>query len=209
MTLDIRTMLRLISNWMRVPNFYDNSSDNTPTSFTRPVGYDYISVNGLPARWSISDLPLTIYSNHFQYGFSAGYNDVLEKAVNMWNAAGKSIGLNVNFFEVTNSPSNAEIQMDWSGRYVPNGALGVAYPQRNIIGMLPLNRYDNLSAAGETLCQELCHLLGVEHSDVQHDIMNGTAHGHWHDLSQIQITERDRQMLGWLYTRTNYYRFQK
>lgn len=188
--------------------FYDNS-DNTSTSFTRPVGYNYISVNGLPARWSISDLPLTIYSNHTQYGFSSDYNDVLEKAVNMWNAAGKSVGLNVNFFEVINSSSNADIQMDWSGMYVPNGALGVAYPQRNIVGMLPLHRYDHLGAAGETLCQELCHLLGVEHSNVKYDIMNGTAHGHWHDLSQIQMTERDRQMLGWLYTRTNYYRFQK
>jgi len=188
--------------------FYSNS-DVTTVSSSKPAGYDYIAVNGKPARWALSDLPLKIYSNHLQFGYAESYNAVLVKAVNTWNMAAKSIGLNVNFFEITNSPYSADVQMDWSGRFVPNGALGVAYPQRNIIGMLPLNRYDHIGAVGETLCQELCHLLGVEHSEVRYDIMNGTAHGHWHDLSQIQITQRDRQMLKWLYSQTDYYRFVK
>ena len=177
--------------------------------YNRPTGYHYIEVNGLPARWNKTDLPLTIYSNHTSFGFASNYNKVLQKAVNLWNAAGKSIGLKVDFFETANSSWGADIQMDWSGRNVPRGALGVAYPGRNIVGMLPLNYYSGLGQTGEVLCQELCHLLGVEHSDERYDIMNGTAHGHWHDLSEIEITERDRQMLGWLYSLSRFYKFSK
>jgi hypothetical protein len=192
----------------------DSSNGNTTTtssnkSFSQPKGYHFIDVNGKPARWKISDLPLTIYSNHASYGFASDYTKVIKKAVNMWNNAGRSVGLEVGFFEYSSNSSNSEIQMDWSGKNVPGGALGVAYPEQNIIAMLPLAKYDNLGSAGEVLCQELCHLLGVEHSEVETDIMNGTAHGHFHNLSQIKITDRDREMLGWLYSQSDYYRFKK
>jgi hypothetical protein len=183
---------------------------NSTTYFTRPTGYNAIMVGNLPARWNISDLPLSIYSNHSSYGYS-NYDAVLQKAINVWNAAGKSIGLNVNFFSLTSNYSTADIKMDWSGKVIRESgmrnALGIAVPGRNIVGMWPLKYYSGLGQAGEVLCQELCHLLGLEHSSYRYDIMNGTARGHWHNLSKIQITERDRQMLGWLYTLDKYYAF--
>lgn len=179
---------------------------SSSSSFTRPSGYDAIKVRNLPARWNIRDLPLKVYSNHRFYGFR-DYDDVLQKAINTWNVAGRSIGLNVDFFKLTTSSRSAKIHIDWSGKNVPAGAAGVARPSSMSVGMRPLKYYPNLGSAGETLCQELCHLLGVEHSSYRNDIMNGTAHGHWHNLSEIAITSRDRQMLGWLYSLKRYHAF--
>jgi len=181
-----------------------NTSGTSTGSFNRPSGYEYIAVNNQPARWNVDDLPLTMYSNHAAYGFPNDYSTVVQKAMSMWNAAGRSVGLTVDFFKMVNDPSRADIQIDWSGKVIKesgaDNALGIAYPGRNLVGMWPFDRYNGIGAVGETLCQELCHLLGVEHSEVRYDIMNGTAHGEWHDLSEIEITSRDRQMLGWLYS---------
>jgi len=195
--------------------FHKNIGGSTSTSFSRPsqygyIGYGYKEVfSGKAMRWDKSDFPLTIYSNHTYFGYSKEYTAVVQKAINVWNNAGRSIGLTTNIFELTNNQNYADIKMDWSGQSVPQGALGVAMPGKNLIGMLPLNRYNGLGASGETLIQELGHLLGPVHSHVRYDVMNGTAHGHWHDLTQIQLTERDRQMLGWVYSQTDYYPFKK
>ena len=193
--------------------FHNKSGGNSSTSFSKPSNYGYIGYgynevfSGKPMRWNKSDFPLTVYSNHTYYGYNREYAAVVQKAINVWNNAGRSIGLNTNIFELSDNSSYADIKMDWSGQSVPQGALGVAMPGRNLIGMLPLNRYGGLGAAGETLVQELGHLLGPVHSHVKHDVMNGTAHGHWHDLTEIELTERDRQMLGWIYSQGEYYPF--
>lgn len=193
--------------------FHKNTGGTATTTFSKPSQYGYIGngyqevFNGKPMRWNKNDFPLTIYSNHRYYGYSDEYSAVVQKAINVWNNAGRSIGLTTNIFELTNIQSYADIKMDWSGQSVPQGALGVAMPGRNLIGMLPLGRYNGLGAAGETLIQELGHLLGPVHSHVRYDVMNGTAHGHWHDLTEIELTDRDRQMLGWIYSQTDYYSF--
>lgn len=195
--------------------FHKKNGGSVSTSFSKPsqygfIGYGYKEVfSGKPMRWNKSDFPLTVYSNHQYYGFSKEYSAVVQKAMNVWNNAGRSIGISTNIFELTNNQNYADIKMDWSGQSVPQGALGVAMPGRNLIGMLPLNRYNGLGAAGETLIQELGHLLGPVHSHVRYDVMNGTAHGHWHDLTEIELTERDRQMLGWIYSQSDYYPFNK
>lgn len=195
--------------------FHIKTGGSTSTSFSKPdhygyIGYGYKEVfGGKPMRWHKNDLPLTVYSNHASFGYSQEYSAVIQKAMNVWNNAGRSVGLATNIFELTNNQNYANIKMDWSGQSVPEGALGVAVPGRNLIGMLPLNRYNGLGATGETLIQELGHLLGPIHSGVRYDVMNGTAHGHWHDLTQIELTERDRQMLGWIYSQSDYYPFDK
>ncbi len=193
--------------------FHSKNSGGNTASFSKPSGYGYIGYgykeesSGKPMRWDKSDFPLIVYSNHTHFGYSMEYSAVVQKAMNVWNSAGRSIGLNANIFELTDNPNHADIKMDWSGQSVPQGALGVAMPGRNLIGMLPLSRYGGLGAAGETLVQELGHLLGPVHSDIRYDVMNGTAHGHWHDLTEINLTERDRQMLGWIYSQADYYPF--
>ncbi|GEM_PF-3546523 len=204
--------------------YFYHANGSSSTSFTKPqaygyIGYGYTEVNsGKPMRWSISDFPLTIYSNHTSCGFSNDYTKVIQKAFDLWNVTGNSIGINSKLFKLTNDYNNADIKMDWSGQVLkdtqkPN-ILGVAIPGKNIVGMWPLQTYQKyfrmtLGDVGEILVQELGHLLGPVHSEVKDDIMNGSAHGHFHDLSQIKITDRDRQMLGWIYSQNDYYRFRK
>lgn len=183
------------------------ASGSSTTGFTKPANYDYIEIDGRPARWNISDLPLKVYSNHGRFGYTADYDKVVRRALLVWNGVAESIGLSSGFFTLVSSSSQADINMDWSGRYVPRGAMGVAIPDQKIVGMLPLSHYNNESQAAEVLLQEMCHLLGVEHSGVRDDIMYGTVHSHGHELSEVRVTDRDRQMLGWLYSLTRYYSF--
>ena len=194
--------------------FHNKNDVLTASEIARPNRYGYIGYGfkevstGKPMRWHTTDFPLVVYSNHTAFGYSEAYSAVIQKAMNVWNNAGISIGLNTTIFELSDNQSDVDIKMDWSGAFVPEGKLGVAMPGSKIVGMLPLHNYDGLGAAGETLLQELGHLLGPVHSDVRYDVMNGTAHGHWHDLTQIELTERDRQMLGWLYTQNDYHPFE-
>lgn len=184
-----------------------SASGNSSTGFSKPPNYNYIELNGLPARWDLSNLPLKVYSNHRQFGYAADYDKVVNRALLVWNNVAESIGLPQGFFQLVDAAAQANISMDWSGRYVPRGALGIARPGDNLVGMLPLQRYNSEGQAAEVLLQEMNHLLGVEHSGVEDDIMHGTAHSHGHELSEVRITDRDRQMLGWLYTLTRYYAF--
>lgn len=183
------------------------ASGSSATGFSKPANYNYIEINDLPARWNVSSLPLKVYSNHRRFGYGADYDKVVNRALLIWNNVAESIGLPSGFFQLVEDASQATISMDWSGRYVPRGALGIAKPGEKFVGMLPLQRYNNEGQAAEVLLQEMCHLLGVEHSGVEDDIMHGTAHSHGHELSEVGITDRDRQMLGWLYGLSRYYPF--
>lgn len=181
---------------------------------TPPAGYRVIMAGGLPARWRMSDLPLTIYSNHTMNGFSSDLAALLQRSVYVWNTVGNSIGISAGFFRLVDSPTGADIKIDWSGEVIrqsgSSNALGIAYPQRNVVGMWPANVYRSAGQACEVLCQELCHLLGPEHSNYSEDIMHGVAHGHFHgNLAEVSVTERDRQALHWLYTQSSYYPFYK
>lgn len=84
---------------------------------------------------------------------------------------------------------------------------GTAYPSDGLVGMWPLAHYRGPGLAGETLLQELCHMLGVAHSMVWADIMFEGMHSYNLDLSKLSVTARDRQMLGWLYSQTRYVSF--
>jgi hypothetical protein len=193
--------------------FYSPSSGggNAGTA-SRPPGYEaWTPLGSTPMRPKTSDLPLKVYSNHASYIHSNDFEKTVRRSINIWNAAGKSIGLGKNIFKLTASPSNADFDIDWSGRGLPSGALGAAKlagcnsRQCYIdgISMLPPTTR-NLGQTCEILIQELGHLLGLGHSGSRDDIMNGSAHGHWHDLSEVDITARDRQMLQWLFSLTNY-----
>lgn len=182
-------------------------------SVSRPSDYEaWIPYGNLPMRPLTGDLPLKIYSNHARYIRSGEFDKTVRRGINLWNAAGQSIGLSENLFELTSSASEADFTIDWSGSGLPNYALGVAKVSgcssdecyiEGIVMRPPSSQ--NLGQTCEVLCQELGHLLGLGHSDYRNDIMNGTAHGHWHeDLSEVDLTNRDRQMLQWLFSLTNY-----
>ncbi len=192
--------------------------------FQRPKGYQFWphSQNGGMVRIKLSELPLKVYSNHSKFNPPGGFDTVIKRSLYTWNVVAESIGLTKRFFVTTNKSSEADILVDWSGNGLRRNALGVArmmfYTSRSsrsvsryvvlngIIMKTPTS--GNLGRITETLMQELGHLLGLGHSEGEEgrkDIMSPMAHSHFHgNLSEVNMTDRDRQMLGWLYTRKKY-----
>lgn len=180
----------------------------------KPPGYDVITIDGKPARFDTTDFPLRIYSNHRLVN-GQDYETLIRRSLSLWNAVAASMELNRPFFEYVDKPTQADIKIDWSGTDLPSRSLGMARLEQvgtELFTVGIVMRPPGSTATGETvetLCQELCHLLGVAHSSVADDIMNGTAHAHWHDLAQVHLTERDRQILVWLYAQIPYSRMIK
>lgn len=116
----------------------------------------------------------------------------------------KQLPLKVYSDHVVQQSKSANIRVNWTGRYLLQGSEGTAYPSEGRIGMLPLGRYGGLGKDAETLMQELCHMLGVAHSEVRMDIMFGEGHSRSPELSKLSVTARDKQMLAWLYSLTRY-----
>ena len=179
-------------------------------TIAKPDGYYFWGFDGYPRILESTDLPIKLYSNHQYFGVHDNWDNIVRKAVNTWNNAGRSVGIKANFYVLTDIPSEADFTIDWSGENLPPTALGAAgltnsNPSyiRGIV-MLPPDTENSLQTA-EVLIQEMGHILGLDHSEHPSDIMNGQAHPlHHDDLSQIKLTTRDRQMLNWLYSQSNY-----
>ncbi len=173
----------------------------------KPDRYDVVTYEGLPMRWHSYQLPLKVFSDHQHTGDTAAqYASVVRRTVEIWNQVARDNGMK-DFFKVVQSSAQADIRLDWRGKYLLPGSLGTAYPSDGRIGMLPLRRYSGLGRAGETLLQELCHMLGVAHSEVYQDIMFHRARDYCPDLAKLGVTARDKQMLGWLYKQKRYVAF--
>ncbi|MFN0213182.1 MAG: hypothetical protein ACKVT2_02925 [Saprospiraceae bacterium] len=173
--------------------------------WNKPDRYEAIMMEAMPLRWHLKHLPLKVYSKHVNTGDTATqYDAVVQRAVVVWNKVGRDNGMDRDFFRIVHRSKGADIQVIWTGQYLLPGSNGTAYPSEGRIGMLPLGRYGGLGKAGETLMQELCHMLGVAHSEVRLDIMFTGGHSHSPELSKLGVTERDKQMLAWLYSQTSY-----
>ena len=182
------------------------SRAETPSG--KPDRYDVVTYEGLPMRWHLYQLPLKVFSDHQHTGDTAAqYASVVRRTVDIWNQVARENGLKKDFFKIVQSSAQADIRLDWRGKYLLPGALGTAYPSDGRIGMLPLRRYQGLGRAGETLLQELCHMLGVAHSEMYQDIMFHRARDYCPDLAKLGVTARDKQMLGWLYKQKRYVAF--
>ena len=58
----------------------------------RPSGYEvWETANDQLRRVDASQLPLKVYSDHGHYGAPAEFDDVFQRALNVWNVAGQSI----------------------------------------------------------------------------------------------------------------------
>ncbi|PIB30757.1 matrixin family metalloprotease [Maribacter sp. 4G9] len=176
---------------------------------SRPSGYEYWGLNGYTRSLDRSYLPLKVYSNHLQFGVNESWSPIINKGIDTWNNAASSIGITSGFFELASSHQEADMTIDWSGHGLSGTTLGMAtLTQSNpskVVGitMRPPGS-DNALRTAEVLIQEMGHILGLSHSDDPADLMNGKAHPlHHADLSKIQLTTRDRQMLYWLYSQSN------
>jgi len=176
-----------------------------PSALAKPNRYEAVMHEGLPMRRHLHQLPLQVYSDHARTGDNAlQYEMVARSAIEIWNNAGRQNGMTRDFFKIVQKRGQADIRIDWTGTQLLPGAQGTAYPSEGIIGMLPLQRYRDLGLAGKTLLHELCHMLGVAHSELRGDTMYDNVRSLHPELSKLSVSTRDRQMLAWLYKQTRY-----
>ena len=176
----------------------------------KPDRYEVVTYQGLPMHWHLRQLPLKIYSDHGRTGDTATqYAAVVRRVVDIWNSVGRESTLKRDFFKIVQRSGGADIRLDWTGRCLLPCAQGTAYPSDGLVGMMPLNRFSGLGRAGETLLQELGHMLGMGHSEMPEDIMFHRARNYSPDLAHLGVTARDKQMLIWLYKQNQYVAFQK
>lgn len=184
------------NNYPTYPNSYPTSQPNTPSipstgGLMRPDGYEAISFNGRPIRLDQSILPLSVNPGH------PDASGIVNEAVRTWNSAGLG-----QLFEVTNGA--ADLTIDWSGSKVSSGARAETRMARSSSIVVPTDL--SVKANGRdaqqlarVLTHELGHVLGLEHSKNRNDVMY-----HAEQNAPMALTQRDRQMLHWLYSQPNY-----
>ncbi|MGE0491356.1 MAG: matrixin family metalloprotease [Vulcanimicrobiota bacterium] len=157
----------------------------------RPAGYAFISSGGRPIRVDPTVLPLTINPGDRRYA------PAVANAITAWNQAGLG-----TFFALSDGP--ADLTVDWSGRGLSPGSRAETRMSRSAQQVVPSDirvRPDgrDLPQLSRIMTHELGHVLGLDHSDFAGDIM-------YHSEQDYpgQLTQRDHQMLVWIYSQQNY-----
>jgi Matrixin len=137
-------------------------------------------------------LPLTINPG------DAAHLQIVQKSVDLWNRGGLG-----TLFAVTSGP--ADITVDWTGRSVSPGARAetrmstssnLVVPSGISVKQGDRSPYD----LARVMTHELGHVLGLDHSHSKGDIMfRSEAPG-----GDLVLSDRDLQMLKWLYSQNNY-----
>ncbi|MFA5503986.1 MAG: matrixin family metalloprotease [Vulcanimicrobiota bacterium] len=176
---------------LRVPTPAPQPPQHPATVSGRPAGYEYIAVGGKTTRLDPSYLPLTINPGD-QYHYQT-----VEKAVEIWNNAGMGA-----LFQVTSGP--ADLTVDWSGRSVTPGTRAETrlHTSRNVVVPSSISvrtegrdRYE----LARVMTHELGHVLGLDHSQHRGDMMYRSE-----QQGELALSNRDIQMLHWLYSQPDY-----
>ncbi len=180
---------------------HDDHEDHQsgPVGPGAPADYGLIREHGQFIRVADEHLPVRVYSN------DPKFDDVLSQAIAEWNSAGAG-----QLFGQVSSADEADYTIDWSGRGLPREAAGVCVMEPGRDGVrvsgLTIDTRRRQTPRGnltEIVMQEMGHSLGLNHSENPADIMYDTVHEEIkRDVSDAHITERDAQMVTWLYKQT-------
>lgn len=187
----------------------------------RPDGFEMLGENnGRLFRCPAEHLPLRVYSNGDDIGgigksAAETARRATERAIKVFNLAARDLK-SPSFFQLVSTRQDADVVIDWSGDGLPTDALGYAIHEPDagelvIVGvaMRTPDRSRHESFVAEDLAQELGHILGLGHSLDARDLMGPhpqhvDSKGAPHSLDSIDMTNRDRQALAWLYRQQDY-----
>lgn len=164
--------------------------------------YDAQVQYGAPCRVSLEELPLTLHVEDERY------LDTVRQAAEVWNAPGRRI-LGMRFFRVTTRATLGAVPIRFERRDLPRGIAGATWSRRGlarvqVVGVSIRAMDVPQGNLAEVVSHELGHVLGLDHSRDQHDLMAETMRPRRLESgSDVRLSARDLQMLQWLYTRRN------
>lgn len=176
----------------------------TVPAWAQPPGYEFIQHRGSLCRLAPESLPWRLYSN------DPAFFQVTLHCVRTWNAAGHAAGM-PDLFSLVDSPSSAQLVIDWSGRNLPPDKAAAVWwntdgTRPRIVGLtIDPDRRLPVGNLAQILLQELGHILGLDHSDRREDVMYRVMQTRrYPNLQAAELSARDLAAFRWLYVQPHY-----
>ena len=170
-----------------------------PDGTGRPAGYDLLFPTKV-ARWDIAAFPLDVFIDA-PPAIAGRYGSTMQmtakETLTVWNGQISSATV---LFRNTDNPDDADITVRWQDD--TKGAYTRAVDSDDHIAIHKIALSEELRDPARIrvlLGHELGHVLGLGHSQVNGDLMYPVL-----EPEKTSLTDRDREMLKWLYDQDTY-----